>query len=185
MTQEASLSTTTTTTAAAAAAPSCVAAIASARPARADGTFDLLIERTFDAPASLVFRLWEERELMLRWWGPVGFTTSHLDHDFRVGGGYRACIVSPTGDASWMRGTFLEIARGAKIVMTFAWENCLDQPGVETVVTVTFEEVGGKTVQRFHQEAFALEAVRDSHVGGWSSFFEREASYVRGQEVAP
>lgn len=164
------------------AAPSCAPAISLPRPARADGTFDLLLERTFDVPVALVFRLWEERELMLRWWAPVGFTCSHLDHDFRVGGSYRACIVSPAGNEGWMRGTFVEIVREQKIVMTFQWENGQDQAGVETMITVSFEERGGKTLQRFHQEAFALETVRDRHVGGWSSFFERELGCVEGMK---
>ena len=34
------------------------------------GDDELLIVRTFDAPVSLVFRLWEKREDMMRWMGP-------------------------------------------------------------------------------------------------------------------
>ncbi len=47
---------------------------------------DLLITRTFDAPASLVFRLWSEPEHFRRWMGPDGFECVEAEMDFRVDG---------------------------------------------------------------------------------------------------
>lgn len=152
------------------------------RPARADGTFDLLIERHFAAPRAQVFRLWEARDLLIQWWGPKAFTCTHVDWDFRVGGRYRICIVSEQWGESWMSGEFREIARGEKIVMTFAWEDGRDPPGTTTQITVTFAEEDGPqgraTVQRFHQEPFLQEASRDSHVGGWGECFDGEAAFL-------
>ena len=54
------------------------------------GAFELSITRTFAAPPALVYRLWAEREHMLRWWGPKQFTCTSLEMDFRPGGSWRA-----------------------------------------------------------------------------------------------
>lgn len=74
----------------------------SARPAG----HELLITRSFDAPVSLVFRIWAQREHMIRWWGPQGFTCTSLALDFRPGGAWRACIESAAYGKSWMGGKF-------------------------------------------------------------------------------
>ena len=148
-----------------------------AGPPLAAGAFDLSITRSFDAPVALVFSIWETREHMIQWWGPKNFTTPHLELDFRIGGGYRACIVSPAGRESWMAGTFREIVKNERIVMTFTWEDGRD-PGVETLITVTFSEEDGKTVQRFHQAPFPRAETRDDHVKGWSSFCDQEQTYL-------
>jgi uncharacterized protein YndB with AHSA1/START domain len=145
----------------------------------ADGTFDLLIARTFDAPVALVFSIWETREHILRWWGPKDFTCTEVELDFRVGGAYRICIVSEKYGVNWMRGRFREIERNRRIVMTFAWEQGDESAGVETLITVTFSEEGGKTVQRFHQAPFLREETRDSHIGGWSECLDGEQEYLK------
>jgi uncharacterized protein YndB with AHSA1/START domain len=143
-----------------------------------DGPFDLLITRTFDAPVALVFSIWERREHLIRWWGPKDFTCTAFELDFRVGGAYRACIVSAQHGESWMGGRFREIEKHQRIVMTFSWEGGGDQPGVETLITVTFSEENGETVQRFHQTPFLHEDARDSHIGGWSECFDGEQDYL-------
>jgi uncharacterized protein YndB with AHSA1/START domain len=139
---------------------------------------ELLIVRTFDAPVSLVFRIWEKREHMIRWLGPENFTCTSLDLDFRPDGAWRACIESEAHGKSWMGGRFREIERDRRIVYTFAWDARDDQPSVETIVTVTFEEKDGKTVQSFRQTPFMTVSARDGHVQGWNSCFNREQAYV-------
>ena len=142
------------------------------------GDDELLITRTFDAPVALVFRIWAEREHMIRWLGPKGFTCTSLELDFRPGGRWRACIVSEEYGESWMGGHYREIEQEKRIVYTFACEDGPDQPGVETLVTVTFTEQDGKTVQAFHQAPFTRVEARDSHIGGWNECFDREQAYV-------
>ncbi|MGF1623842.1 MAG: SRPBCC domain-containing protein [Alphaproteobacteria bacterium] len=151
--------------------------------ARQPADDELLIVRTFDAPIALVFRVWEQREHMIRWWGPRDFTCTALDVDFRPGGAWRACIVSDAYGETWMSGAFREIVRDRRIVFTFAWEGGDQQPGVETLVTVTFEERDGKTTQTFHQAPFVSVETRDSHVSGWNECFDREQSYA--EHLAP
>jgi uncharacterized protein YndB with AHSA1/START domain len=139
---------------------------------------ELLITRTFDAPASLVFALWSEPEHMKRWMGPGDFVCPQVEIDFRVGGAYRAMIRSAERGENWFGGVYREIERDRRLVFTFAWDNDGPSAGVETLVTITFEERGGKTVQTFHQRPFLNVERRDSHVGGWSSSFDKLAAYA-------
>jgi uncharacterized protein YndB with AHSA1/START domain len=142
------------------------------------GDDELLIMRSFDAPVALVFRIWEDRDHMIRWLGPKDFTCTHLDSDFRPGGKWRACIVSEAYGESWMGGEYREIEKNKRIVYSFAWEDGRDQPGMDTLVTVTFHEENGRTVQNFHQAPFISVEARDSHIGGWNQCFDREQTYA-------
>jgi uncharacterized protein YndB with AHSA1/START domain len=139
---------------------------------------ELLITRTFDAPASVLFALWSEPEHMKRWMGPGDFTCPEARMDFRVGGAYRAMIKSAEHGENWFGGVYREIERNRRLVFTFAWDNDGPSTGVETLVTITFEERDGKTVQTFHQRPFRDVARRDSHVGGWNEAFDKLGSYA-------
>jgi uncharacterized protein YndB with AHSA1/START domain len=143
---------------------------------------ELYIVRVFDAPVSLVFRLWEDPEHRARWWGPKGFTCKHLKQDFRPGGAWRACVSSATHGDSWHGGVFREIERDRRIVFTFAWDSG-PAGGVETIVTVTFAEELGATIQTFHQTPFASVERRNAHVVGWSGLFDNEQAYAEAQAV--
>ena len=52
------------------------------------------------------------------------------------------------------------------------------------LVTVTFAEQDGRTVQTFHQTPFSSVEGRDSHVGGWNSMFDKQQVYVENLAVA-
>jgi uncharacterized protein YndB with AHSA1/START domain len=150
-----------------------------AAPDRKGQTPELSITRVFDAPPSLVFKVWTSREHLLRWWGPRDFTTQSFDMDFRPGGAWRACIRSPNGKDHIMRGVYREIVEPQRIVFTFAWEHN-GKPGHQTLVTVTFTEHHGKTRLTFHQATFESIADRDSHLGGWGELLDRLAAYLAG-----
>src|SRR5262249_9358891 len=129
---------------------------------------ELLIVRTFNAPPSVVFALWSRAEHMKRWMGPKNFTCPEVTMDFRVGGTYRAMIKSAEQGENWFRGLYREIVPDKRLVFTFTWEGEGPSAGLETLVTISFEERDGKTVQTFHQAPFSSVERRDSHVGGWS-----------------
>jgi uncharacterized protein YndB with AHSA1/START domain len=139
---------------------------------------ELLIVRTFNAPASVVFALWASVDHMKRWMGPKGFTCPELAIDLRVGGRYRGMIKSPDHGENWFGGIYREIVPDKRLVFTFIWENDGPSAGLEMVVTITFEERDGKTVQTFHQEPFRTVERRDGHVDGWSQAFEKQADYA-------
>jgi len=139
---------------------------------------ELLITRVFDAPAAMLFALWSKPEHIKRWMGPLSFTCPVAEIDFRVGGVYRMMIKSPERGENWFGGVYREIVLNKRLVFTFAWDNDGPSAGVETIVTIVFEEIGGKTRQTFHQRPFLNVERRDAHVGGWTSIFDRLAHYA-------
>lgn len=139
---------------------------------------ELTITRVFNAPRSLVFKVWTQPEHFSRWLGPKDFTTIGCQMNVQVGGMYRACIRSPEGNDHWMQGVYREITEPERLVFTFAWEDENNQPKHETLVTVTFEEHDNKTLMTFQQAIFESIESRDSHNTGWSECFERLATYL-------
>jgi uncharacterized protein YndB with AHSA1/START domain len=139
---------------------------------------ELLITRTFEAPASVLFALWSQAEHMKRWMGPANFTCPEATIDFRVGGAYRAMIKSAEHGENWFGGTYREIEPNKRLVFTFTWDNNGPSAGVETLVTITFEERDGRTVQTFRQRPFRSVERRDGHVLGWTETFDKLAAYA-------
>ena len=148
-----------------------------ASPLRDD---ELFLVRIFNAPAAVVFRMWREPQHRARWWAPKGYTCTHLTQDFRPGGAWRACITSPKTGDSWQSGVFQEIEEDRRIVFTFVWDSG-PAGGVETVITVTFAEELGATIQTFHQTPFTSVERRNAHVVGWSGLLDNEQAYAEAQ----
>ena len=142
---------------------------------------ELYIERVFDAPVALVFRIWSEREHLFRWWGPEGFKCIGMDLDFRPGGKWRVGMVSDQYGEGWSSGEYREIVPNKRLVFTFAWEQGSNDDLQETLITLTFAERDGKTLQTFHQTPFSSVESRDSHHGGWQSMFNEEQTYLAEQ----
>jgi uncharacterized protein YndB with AHSA1/START domain len=138
---------------------------------------ELLISRTFDAPPSLVFALWTDPAHFRNWMGPGSFTCKHCEIDLRVGGAYRAMIESASEGENWFGGIYREIVPREKLVFTFKWDSG-PSGALETLVTITFRADGEKTIMHFHQTPFLDVARRDSHVGGWSSAFDKAVDYA-------
>jgi uncharacterized protein YndB with AHSA1/START domain len=157
-------------------------------------TYDLVIEREFDAPRDLVWKIWTDPALAAEWAGPRGFTATHCEFDARVGGKWRLCLHSDGFDQGdgvlreqnlWQGGTFREIVPPERIVYTFAWDNPADV-GLnlahhETLITVRFSEHAGKTWMVFCQEFFLSAGERDGHQKGWSSAFDKLVELVQAQ----
>jgi uncharacterized protein YndB with AHSA1/START domain len=144
---------------------------------------ELLLNRTFDAPLALVWRLWESRDHVIRWWGPEEFTCTDLDWELTPGRQWRAGMASRQYGYSKSLGEIREVEKHKRIVFTFRWS---DDTGfdMDTTVTVAFSEKGGKTTQSFHQTPFSSVASRDSHVGGWNSLFNKQQLYVENTQIA-
>ncbi len=104
---------------------------------------ELVITRTFDAPARLVFEAWTTPELFRQWWVPKssGATLLACEQDVRVGGSYRLEFAHPTAATPMaFHGKYLEVVPNARLV----WTNEESDDGA--VTTVTFEEKDGKTL---------------------------------------
>jgi uncharacterized protein YndB with AHSA1/START domain len=141
------------------------------------GDNELLITREFAAPLSLVWRLWEDRDHMRRWWGPEAFEIVSLDADFRPGGDWRVHMTNPQFGESFSHGQFKSITPQREIVFSFSWEEGSGET-TETLVTVTFDEAEGVTRQTFHQAPFSTVEFRDGHIAGWNSLFNKEQRYA-------
>jgi uncharacterized protein YndB with AHSA1/START domain len=133
----------------------------------------LVLTRVFDAPAALLFEVWTDPRHLMAWWGPRRHPVAQMEMDVRPGGAWRGCLrSSENGEELWQRGTFREVAPPHRIVFTFVWEEAGER-GLETLVTVTFADEGGKTRMTLRQTPFQSVAERDGHGGGWSSSFDR------------
>lgn len=144
---------------------------------------ELLITREFDAPAALVYRLWESPDHLIRWWGPEGFTATHVDWVVTPGKAWRMTMVSKQYGVSSMGGVVREAEKNRRLVFSFAWDEDAGRD-LDTLITVTFEDRNGKTLQTFHQAPFSTVAIRDSHVGGWNSLFNKQQVYFENVAIA-
>ena len=138
----------------------------------------LVVERIFDAPRSLVFRAWIEPQHLLRWFGPRGYTVPAYTLDPRPGGGWRCCMVSPEGREQWVRGVFRTVLEPERLAFTWAHENADGTLGHETLITVTFADLGEKTGLTLRQETFESIEARNDHRSGWTSSLECLAEYL-------
>lgn len=104
---------------------------------------EVVVTRTFDAPARLVFEAWSKPELFKKWWVPrsMGMTLRSCEMDVRTGGKYRLVFGEDPANSMAFFGNYLEVVPDKRIV----WAN--EESGdAGSVTTVTFEERDGKTL---------------------------------------
>jgi len=108
---------------------------------------ELVVTRSFNAPARIVFEAWTKPELFKRWWVPksMGMSLLSCEADVRVGGGYRF-VFGYEGKTMAFFGKYLEVTPPSRLV----WTN-EEGEGGQAVTTVTFEEKGGKTLLVLHE----------------------------------
>ena len=123
---------------------------------------ELVVTRTFNAPAHIVFEAWSKAELFQRWWFPesAGLSLLSCDMDVRTGGAYRLVFRHPMSDQPMaFFGTYREVTPNERIV----WTNEESDEGA--VTTVTFEENAGKTLVTLH-ELYPTKAALDEALAG-------------------
>jgi len=139
----------------------------------------LILERVFDAPRPIVWRAWTDPRLLVRWWGPHGFTVPVCEQDLRPNGEYRYCMRAPDGRDHWVWGAYHEIVEPEKLAFTWHRE---DEEGLRkdlnNFVTVTFTAKGQQTVLNLHHSVFQTVADRDDHRFGWTQTLDRLADCV-------
>ena len=120
---------------------------------------EMVVTRTFDAPARLVFDAWTKAELFQRWWVPKSFGMKLLscEMDVRVGGGYRLVFAGDPEPMAFF-GKYLEVTPPSRLV----WTNEESPEGA--ITTVTFEEKNGKTLLVMHELYPSKEAL-DAQAG--------------------
>ena len=126
---------------------------------------EVVVTRSFDAPARLVFEAWSRPELFQRWWVPrsLGMTLHACEMDVRTGGTYRLDF----GNGMEFFGTYLEVTPPSRIV----WTN---EEGGEngSVTTVTFEEKDGRTLLVVSELYPSKEALDEAGTGAADAMHE-------------
>ena len=132
---------------------------------------ELVVMRTFNGPARLVFEAWTKPDLLKRWWAPKssGMSLLSCEADVRVGGRYRFVFGHGASTVAFF-GRYVEVTPHARL----AWTNEESDDGA--VTTVTFEEKGGRTLLVLHElypSKQALDRSLEGMEGGMPEQFEQ------------
>jgi uncharacterized protein YndB with AHSA1/START domain len=137
---------------------------------------ELVVTRTINGPARIVFEAWTKPELFKQWWVPksVGMSLLSCEMDVRVGGKYRLVFSHPAvPEGMAFFGSYLEVTPHSRLV----WTN---EEGGDSgqVTTVTFEERVGKTLLVMHdlypsKEALDGAIASGSTAGGMGEQFQQ------------
>lgn len=149
------------------------------------------IERAFDAPIELVWRMWTEPELFKAWYGPRGMSVPVAEMDLVVGGERKVCMRMSSPEREmimWFKGVYKEIRPPARLVYT---ESMCDESGTlispqamgmpegvpdVTEVIVELSRHGEKTrVTLVHVGV----AEGTAGAGGWNQAFDKLAEFAR------
>lgn len=145
----------------------------------------VLITHTFNAPRPLVFKAWTDPEMLTNWYAPENCTLTVKHWDARTGGTLHTNIYNPQFGNCWCTGRFIEVTAPEKLVYTL---NFADEEGNfvepaqmgmkadwprETTITLTFEEVDGKTLVTLHQTVSAALAQQTGALPSWFSMLGR------------
>jgi uncharacterized protein YndB with AHSA1/START domain len=134
------------------------------------GNRELVVTRTFNAPPSIVYRAWSQSELFQRWWFPKsvsGVSLVSCNMDVRTGGKYRLEFSAGGSDTMEFYGKYLEVVPNERIV----WTNDEGEEGA--VTTVTFRDLGGKTLLSFHEIYPTEEALEEALQGSAAALPEQ------------
>ena len=146
---------------------------------------ELVVTRTFNGPARIVFEAWTKPELMMRWWAPasIGIVFLSCEMDVRTGGSYRFVFGHAASEQPVaFFGRYIEVTPPTRLV----WTNEEEEDGA--VSTATFEEKDGKTLVVVHDLYPSKEALDDAiaseSTGGWPEQFEQLDSLL-GEKSHP
>ena len=135
----------------------------------------LRLVRMFDAPRERLYAAWTDREQFAQWFGPQGVTTVSCDLDVRVGGTWR--MMGRGAEQRYaVSGRYLEVKPPERLSFTWAFHDKDDHAtprGHETIVTIEFKALGGKTQMTMVQGSFATRTDTEAHNRGWTSTFTK------------
>jgi uncharacterized protein YndB with AHSA1/START domain len=122
---------------------------------------EIVVTRTFNGPARIVFEAWTKPELIKRWWVPksMGMSLLSCEMDVRVGGRYRLVFGHDASKPMAFFGRYIEVTPYSRLV----WTNEESDDGA--VTTVTFEEQDGKTLLAMHELYPSKEALDAAGTG--------------------
>jgi uncharacterized protein YndB with AHSA1/START domain len=102
----------------------------------------LTIDRTFAAPAALVYEAMTNPEHIRQWWGAGHGEVTICEVDLRVGGRWHFAQVTPDGTEVSFSGEYRELDPPGRLVHTEVFDNVQSPP---SLVESSFTEEGGVT----------------------------------------
>ena len=125
----------------------------------------------------------------MHWWGPRGYTAPVVKSDFRVGGKYLFCMRSPEGQDFWSTGVYREIVAPERFVCTDSFADAqgnvvpashygMGEWPLELEITVSFEEVNGKTKMTLKHAGMPTGPGSEMAGAGWNESFDKLAEYL-------
>ena len=159
------------------------------------GGGEFMASRTFDAPRDVVWRAWTERDRLMQWFGPKGFTMFHAENDLRPGGVFLYALRGPDGNEMWGKWVYREIVPPERLVLVSSFSdaegNITRHPMAPTwpagmLTRTTFTEAGGKTTVTIEwrplnaneEERNTFIARKPSMNEGWTGTFDQLADYL-------
>lgn len=146
----------------------------------------LRIERTFAAPAPVVFEAWISVDVLRRWW-PAGpdWVTTFAEVDARVGGSMRLVMRAPDGTEFGGQGRYLEITAPTRLVFSWQWD-ATEPDATPQVVEVTFTENPDLTTTAVLINRGLTAADVQSHLEGWQASFDNlDRALAEDGAIAP
>jgi uncharacterized protein YndB with AHSA1/START domain len=155
----------------------------------------VVIERSFDAPADLIWQMWTEPEHFKAWYGPDGSTVPVATMDVRAGGSRLVCLEMDTPGGlvqMWFTGEYREVVENERLVYT---ESMSDQNGnvlspsdmgmppghpATTEVTVELEDLGGRTKMVLTHTGIPADS---PGAVGWAMALSKLAAHVQAQSA--
>ncbi len=127
---------------------------------------ELVVTRTFNSPARIVFEAWTKPELLKLWWAPKshGVSLFECELDLRVGGTYRYAFGRDPKNPEVFSGRYTEVKPPSRLVLTQMYERMRNAG--EAVVTASFEEIQGRTLLTLHQRFPSKEALDGAVASG-------------------
>ena len=138
----------------------------------------LTFERRYAAQPERVFRAWTDPAQIKSWWGRKGgFRLEDFVMELKPGGKFRMAMRSPENNLFVTSGVVREAAPPSRVAYTWIWQDG-DWKGHETLVTVEFRKEGDGTRVTVRHEKFLDAAMRDRHLGGWTTHSEGLQDYI-------
>jgi uncharacterized protein YndB with AHSA1/START domain len=138
---------------------------------------EIFIEREFDGPRELVFKIMTDRDYVTQWRGPKGYKTEIDKADIRSGGEWRYVQTDQQGNIFAFHGVYHEVLPPSRVINTFEWEG-LPEKGHVILETIIYEELSGNRTKLRVQQVFQSVNDRDGMLQSGMEIGMRE-SYER------
>ena len=133
--------------------------------------------RVINAPVEVVFGAWIDREQIVQWWGPRGFTNTFLEFEPFAGGAWKFIMHGPDGGDYNNESVFLEVDQPARVVVDH-----ISPPKFQ--LTATFEDLGSKTKltwRMLFETSDLRDKIKELAIDGNEQNLDRLESHLAGR----